>query len=74
VLERNGAPTASVTTAVFGDLLTFDRQSRSYIYDIMADRSDLLTHLEHYFKVRERLDRHGQMLSLLALQELAEYA
>ncbi|HLC06115.1 MAG TPA: hydantoinase/oxoprolinase family protein [Anaerolineales bacterium] len=74
LLERSGAATAFVTTAGFGDILTIGRQSRSDIYDFMADRPEPLIHRLHCFEINERVDHHGQILHPLALQEIEALA
>jgi N-methylhydantoinase A len=70
LLERKGARTALITTRGFRDILTIGRQVRTDIYDFFADRPPPLVPPDCCLEVTERVDRHGQILVALRVEEI----
>jgi N-methylhydantoinase A len=59
LLEGEGAETALVTTAGFGDVVEIGRQDRPALYDLDATRPDPLVPAERRFEVAERATTEG---------------
>ncbi len=59
MLEGEGARTALVTTAGFGDVLEIGRQDRPALYDHTAARPDPLVPAEHRYELDERATPDG---------------
>lgn len=70
LLQRRGARTALVTTAGFEDVLAIGRQARPTLYDLNAERPQLLVPDELRFGVRERVAASGEVLEELSEREL----
>ncbi|GAA4341510.1 hydantoinase/oxoprolinase family protein [Pigmentiphaga soli] len=62
LIERRGVPTALVTTAGFGDVLEFARESRYNIYDIDLAVTPPIVPRDLVFEIDERMDHHGRVL------------
>jgi N-methylhydantoinase A len=74
LIERRGAKTALVTTAGFGDVLEFARESRYNIYDIDIDVTPPIVPRACVFEVRERLNHRGEILTPLVKFEIERVA
>jgi len=59
LLEGTGARTALVTTEGFADVLEIGRQDRPALYDLAAEKPDLLVPRDRRFEVRERATPEG---------------
>ncbi len=70
VLERKGAKTAFITTEGFKDLLRIGRQNRTELYEFAASRPPPLVPPELSFEIKERVDRHGNVLDPLSENEI----
>ncbi|GMR10506.1 MAG: hydantoinase/oxoprolinase family protein [Anaerolineae bacterium] len=70
VLERKGARTAFIATEGFKDLLRIGRQNRTELYDFAASRPPPLVPPELSFEIKERVDRHGNVLDTLSENEI----
>jgi N-methylhydantoinase A/oxoprolinase/acetone carboxylase beta subunit len=65
VLERDGAPSALVTTEGFRDVATLGRQKRYDLYDLFIEKPDPIIGREHVYEVPERIHpREGVMTPL----------
>ena len=65
--ERSGALTALVTTAGFRDVLEIGRGNRPDMYNLVSRKPTPFVPRRHRFEVRERVDRHGTVLTPLDL-------
>ncbi|MBI4191731.1 MAG: hydantoinase/oxoprolinase family protein [Betaproteobacteria bacterium] len=73
VIMRKGAKTALVITRGFGDLLEMGKKDRSPdIYDLFYVRPPTLVPRSLIFEVGERLDRRGEIVNPLDLDDLAK--
>ena len=72
--ERNGARTALVTTAGFRDVLEIGRGNRPDMYNLVSRKPEPFVPRRHRFEVRERVDRHGTVLTPLQLDDVAPVA
>ncbi|WP_340099953.1 hydantoinase/oxoprolinase family protein [Salinibaculum salinum] len=74
LLEEDGARTALVTTAGFGDVLKIGRQDRPDLYDHSARKPDPLVPAARRFEVDERAlpDRIEQGVSSETLEEIVD--
>ncbi len=70
LLERNGAPTALVTTAGFRDVLHIGRQNRPSLYDLAVQPPLPLVSRQHRLEVNERVSYLGQVQTPLDDAEL----
>ncbi len=70
LLERKGARTALVTTRGFRDVLEIGRQNRPSLYDLNADRPQVIVPEELRYEVNERVDSHGRIIVPLDLEGL----
>ncbi|MDP6345839.1 MAG: hydantoinase/oxoprolinase family protein [Alphaproteobacteria bacterium] len=65
ILERQGAPTAIITTRGFSDILAFRREHRYDIYDLDADYPVPLIAKAYRREVHERVNADGVVLTPL---------
>jgi N-methylhydantoinase A len=72
--ERKGARTALVTTAGFRDVLEIGRGNRPDMYNLVSRKPPPFVPRRHRFEVRERVDRHGDVLVALDLSGLEAVA
>ncbi|HEY0082634.1 MAG TPA: hydantoinase/oxoprolinase family protein, partial [Pyrinomonadaceae bacterium] len=75
LLQRRGARAALVTTAGFEDVLAIGRQARPALYDLDAERPEVIIPRALRFGVRERIAATGEVLEALdagALDALVE--
>jgi N-methylhydantoinase A len=70
LLERKGARTALITTKGFRDVLAIGRQTRSELYDFLADRPEPLVPSDLRLEINERVDHRGNVLVPLDKQEI----
>jgi N-methylhydantoinase A len=68
--ERRGARTALVTTKGFRDVLEIARGNRPDMYNLVSRKPPPFVPRRHRFEVRERVDRHGRVLTPLELGDL----
>jgi N-methylhydantoinase A len=68
--ERRGARTALVTTKGFRDVLEIGRGNRPDMYNLVSRKPPPFVPRRHRFEVRERVDRHGNVLTALELGDL----
>jgi N-methylhydantoinase A len=68
--ERRGARTALVTTRGFRDVLEIGRGNRPDMYNLVSRKPPPFVPRRHRFEVRERVDRHGNVLVPLRLEDL----
>jgi len=74
VLERDGAPTALVTTEGFRDVTTLGRQKRYDLYDLFIEKPEPIVGREHVYEVPERIHPREGVTTPLdeeALRDLA---
>jgi N-methylhydantoinase A len=74
VLERDGAPTALVTTKGFRDVSILGRQKRYDLYDLFIEKPDPIVDREDIYEIPERIHpREGVVTELdeTALRDLA---
>jgi N-methylhydantoinase A len=74
MLERNGAPTALVTTQGFRDVYEIGRVNRPDSYNLFFSKHSPLVPRFHRYEIPERLSASGEVLAPLdeaALKELA---
>ena len=62
LIERQGAPVATVTTEGFRDILEIAYERRYAQYDINLEKPDLLVSRERCFTVRERVSAKGDVV------------
>lgn len=62
VLERNGQPTALLTTAGFRDILIIQRQRRHELYNLMVGKPEPLVPRSRVFEVPERIGADGTIV------------
>jgi N-methylhydantoinase A/oxoprolinase/acetone carboxylase beta subunit len=74
LIERRGAKTALITTAGFGDVLEFARESRYNIYDIDIDVTPPIVPRASVFEVNERMNYRGEILTPLVRLEIERVA
>jgi N-methylhydantoinase A len=72
--ERTGACTALVTTRGFRDVLEIGRGNRPDMYNLMTRKPVPFVPRRLRFEVTERVDRRGDVLVALALEELDDIA
>ena len=60
LLQLSGARTGIITTAGFRDLLDLARQQRPDLYDLQADKPELLVRRRHRLEVSERMRYDGK--------------
>jgi N-methylhydantoinase A len=72
--ERTGARTALVTTRGFRDVLEIGRGNRPDMYNLMTRKPVPFVPRRLRFEVTERVDRRGDVLVALALEELDDIA
>src|ERR1051326_435163 len=74
IIERKGAPTGVITTRGWRDVLEIGRDIRYDLYDLEIDRPAPL--VPRYLRkvVTERLDKDGQVVLPLAVDEVREAA
>lgn len=70
VLERNGAPTALVTTRGFRDVLEIQRQTKSRLFDLFYRHPQPLVSRDNILEVPERIGPLGEVWEELDLDEL----
>ena len=68
--ERTGARTGLVTTRGFRDVLQIARGNRPDMYNLVPTKPVPFVQRRHRYEITERVDRHGNVLSALALEEL----
>ena len=69
ILERQGSPTALVTTAGFRDAVVIGRQARAQMYALEPTRPEPLVPADHRFEVRERVSVGGIVIEPLSEAE-----
>lgn len=74
LIERSGARLGLITTSGFRDILEMGTEQRYDIYDLFLQFPDPLVPRRHRLEVSERMDRDGNVLTPLDLQELREAA
>ena len=62
ILERNGAPTAVITTRGFRDVLLIGRQKRYDTYDLYLEKPTPLAQRRNIFEIDERIDAYGEVV------------
>jgi len=62
ILERQGARTALITTAGFGDVLAIGRQNRPELYSLTPQKPEPLVAKGWRFEIRERVSSDGTEL------------
>src|SRR5204862_8267127 len=67
---RTGARTALVTTAGFRDVLEIGRGNRPDMYNLVYRKPPPFVPRRHRFEVRERVDRHGNVLVPLEISDV----
>lgn len=72
LLERKGALTALVTTKGFKDVLAIGRQNRPYLYELNTKPATQLIPDDLRFEVSERIDRDGNVIVPLDMDEVDE--
>ena len=72
--ERTGARTGLVTTRGFRDVLQIARGNRPDMYNLVPQKPVAFVPRRHRYEVTERVDRHGNVLEPLAVEELDELA
>lgn len=72
--ERTGARTGLVTTRGFRDVLEIARGNRPDMYNLVPSKPTPFVPRRFRYEVTERVDRHGNVLRPLALDELDELA
>ncbi len=70
LLERKGARVALITNRGFEDVIEIGRQTRDRLYDLRYRREEPLVPRELRFGIRGRLDKKGNVLEGLDLEEL----
>ncbi|GAB7005466.1 hydantoinase/oxoprolinase family protein [Nocardioides sp. AN3] len=65
LLERNGAPTALITTEGFRDVLEIGRQKRQKLYDLFQDKPEVLVPGRWRWEVAERVSANGDVVTRL---------
>jgi 5-oxoprolinase (ATP-hydrolysing) len=70
LIERTGARLGLITTRGFRDILEMGTEQRYDIYDLFLRFPDPLVPRRHRLEVAERIDRDGNVLTLLDLDEL----
>ena len=70
ITERKGVKTALVTTAGFRDVLEIGRGNRPDMYNLRFQKPVPFVPRQLRFEVRERVDRHGTILTPLQLEDL----
>ena len=68
--ERNGARTALVTTAGFRDVLEIGRGNRPDMYNLVSRKPEPFVPRRRRFEIRERVDRHGAVVTPLQLADV----
>ncbi|MEM7032254.1 MAG: hydantoinase/oxoprolinase family protein [Chloroflexota bacterium] len=71
ITERKGVKTALVTTAGFRDVLEIGRGNRPDMYNLRFQKPIPFVPRHLRFEVRERVDRHGTILTPLHLEDLS---
>jgi N-methylhydantoinase A len=74
VLERDGAPSALVTTEGFRDVATLGRQKRYDLYDLFIEKPDPIIGREHVYEVPERIHPREGVMTPLDEDDLRELA
>src|SRR5699024_613046 len=72
LLEGKGAKVALLVTSGFRDLLELGRQMRPKLYDIYAQKPDLLVSRDRIIEVDERTKYDGSVLTPLDEGELSQ--
>lgn len=70
ITERKGVRTALVTTAGFRDVLEIGRGNRPDLYNMRFEKPRPFVPRRWRFEVRERIDRDGQILQPLVMDDL----
>lgn len=70
ITERKGVRTALVTTAGFRDVLEIGRGNRPDLYNMRFEKPRPFVPRRWRFEVRERMDRDGQVLQPLIVEDL----
>lgn len=70
ITERTGVLTGLVTTAGFRDVLEIARGNRPDMYNLRSRKPVPFVRRRHRFEVRERIDRNGEVLRPLELDDL----
>ncbi|MGA7673252.1 MAG: hydantoinase/oxoprolinase family protein [Nitrolancea sp.] len=70
ILEQNGARTALITTVGFRDVLELRRVRMPQLYNIQWEKPEPLVPRYLRFEVRERIDAKGEVLTLLADEDV----
>ncbi len=70
LLERRGARVALITTAGFEDVLEIGRQARPRLYDLLFEKPEPLVSKARRFRLRERLDYTGRVLTAPSRSEI----
>ena len=68
VIQRNGPPTALMTTEGFRDILTIGRQKRWELYDNSIDQPKPIIRRRAIWEIRERILHDGSVLTGLDVQ------
>ena len=69
-IERNGRPTALITTAGFRDVLLIGRQKRYETYALYMDKPAPLVARRHVLEVKERVGPAGEIEEELGQESL----
>ena len=72
--ERTGARTGLVTTRGFRDVLQIARGNRPDMYNLVPTKPVPFVQRRHRYEITERVDRHGNVLAPLAIDELDDVA
>ncbi|MEU6663869.1 hydantoinase/oxoprolinase family protein [Streptomyces sp. NPDC046821] len=74
LLERNGAPTALLTTQGFRDVLEIGRQKRAKLYDLFQDKPQVLVPGRWRWEVTERISANGDVVTRLDEEAVLAHA
>ena len=74
ILERDGAPTALVTTRGFRDVLELGRLRRPYLYDLSWQKPEPLARRRHRFELDHRIAGNGEILRPVSTAEVRRIA
>ncbi|MEX2535573.1 MAG: hydantoinase/oxoprolinase family protein [Trueperaceae bacterium] len=70
IIERRGRPTGLLTTSGFRDVLEMGHEQRYDIYDLFLRYPAPIVPRRHRLELSERLDRDGQILTPLDLEQV----
>ena len=74
LIERKGAKLGLITTAGFRDILEMGTEQRYDIYDLFLQYPDPLVARRHRLEVAERMDRDGEVVTAIDLDQVREAA